>query len=344
MRAVPTFATHEPEPSRFAFHLRHSAQSLCAFQDERHGDDAPRDARREHQIPFPVRVLPGTRARPETRGGGARHDIARFLIVTLPRPDASRPTTRLIRGSDPFPRPWSHPPPRTQPHRPAEEGGLERLAKTPRTARKTVRPRRTGQSTFSFRAHEIFLRRIARPIPRRSSPSLDAPRERRLTTPAFIISNRSAREKTTTTTTRRRCVLSPASRFAPPDAPGVFSTHQTNRPLVRENARATRTPADEKCRLARDSQSMRYPLRSRTPISGMKRLGLYVPPPVVRPAVASLPPRAGSRSARRPRPLEPRVSATRAFLPLSRVTRAVSRVGESGVAFRGRSRRAANRL
>ena len=53
---------------------------------------------------------------------------------------------------------------------------------------------------------------------------------------------------------------------------------------------------------------MRYPLRSRTPISGMKRLGLYVPPPVVRPAVASLPPRAGS--ARRPRPLEPRVSAT----------------------------------
>lgn len=87
------------------FHLRHSAQSLCAFQDERHGDDAPRDARREHQIPFPVRVLPGTRARPETRGGGARHDIARFLIVTLPRPDASRPTTRLIRGSDPFPSP-----------------------------------------------------------------------------------------------------------------------------------------------------------------------------------------------------------------------------------------------
>lgn len=29
-------------------------------------------------------------------------------------------------------------------------------------------------------------------------------------------------------------------------------------------------------------QSMRYPLRSRTPISGMKRLGLYVPPPQVR--------------------------------------------------------------
>lgn len=27
-----------------------------------------------------------------------------------------------------------------------------------------------------------------------------------------------------------------------------------------------------------DDESMRYPLRSRTPISGMKRLGLYVPP------------------------------------------------------------------
>ena len=52
---------------------------------------------------------------------------------------------------------------------------------------------------------------------------------------------------------------------------------------------------------------MRYPLRSRTPISGMKRLGLYVPPPAVRPAVASPPPRAGS--ARRPRP--PRASIFR---------------------------------
>ena len=64
---------------------RHSAQSLSASQDEHHGDDAPRDAPREHQIPFPVRILPRTRARPETRGGGARHDITRSLIVTRPR-------------------------------------------------------------------------------------------------------------------------------------------------------------------------------------------------------------------------------------------------------------------
>jgi len=208
---------------------RHSAQSLCAFQDERHGDDAPRDARREHQIPFPVRVLPGTRARPETRGGGARHDIARFLIVTLPRPDASRPTTRLIRGSDPFP---SLLVPSTASNAAASPGRGRRT----RTSRENSEDRAQdgaspadGAIHFFVCAHEIFLRRIARPIPRRSSPSLDAPRERRLTTPAFIVSNRSAREKTTTTTTTR-CVLSPASRFAPPDAPGVFSTHQTNRP------------------------------------------------------------------------------------------------------------------
>ena len=37
-------------------------------------------------------------------------------------------------------------------------------------------------------------------------------------------------------------------------------------------------------------QEMRYPLRSRTPISGMKNLGLYVPPNAVRPRPAPSPP------------------------------------------------------
>ena len=215
---------------------RHSAQSLCAFQDERHGDDAPRDARREHQIPFPVRVLPGTRARPETRGGGARHDIARFLIVTLPRPDASRPTTRLIRGSDPFP---SLLVPSTASNAAASPGRGRRT----RTSRENSEDRAQDGASPADGAIHFFVScaRNLSATHRATDPAtiLAVSRcacERRLTTPAFIVPNRSAREKTTTTTTTR-CVLSPASRFAPPDAPGVFSTHQTNRPPVRKNAR-----------------------------------------------------------------------------------------------------------
>jgi hypothetical protein len=105
-----------------------------------------------------------------------------------------------------------------------------------------VRPQRTGQSTFSFRAHEIFLRRIVRPIPRRSPPSLDAPLDRRLTISAFIVSNHSVPAKTTTTTTR--CVLGPASRFRPRPTRTFFRRTKLHRPP--ELSRATRTPADEK--------------------------------------------------------------------------------------------------
>ena len=108
-----------------------------------------------------------------------------------------------------------------------------------------MRPRRTGQSTFSFRAHEIFLRRIARPIPRRSQPSLDAPLgDSRLTIPAFIVSNHSVPAKTTTTTTR--CVLGPASRFRPRPTRTFFRRTKLHRPPELFFSRATRTPADEK--------------------------------------------------------------------------------------------------
>ena len=62
---------------------------------------------------------------------------------------------------------------------------------------------------------------------------------------------------------------------------------------------------------------MRYPLRSRTPISGMKNLGLYVPPNAVRPRPAPPPPRT-PRAPASPAPIRNRPSQLSLVFPPSR--------------------------
>ena len=206
---------------------RHSAQSLSAFQDERHGDDAPRDARREHPAPFPVRVFPGTRARPETRGGGARHDIARFLIVTRPRPDASRPTTRRTRESDPFP---SLPIPSTASNAAAPPSRGRRT----RTSRENTEDRAQDGASPADGAIHFFVscaRNLSSthratdpatipPVSRRASRRLaiDHPRVHRLQP------QRPGENDDDDDEVRAR----PHVPIQPPTHPDVFSTHQTS--------------------------------------------------------------------------------------------------------------------
>jgi hypothetical protein len=206
---------------------RHSAQSLSAFQDERHGDDAPRDARREHPAPFPVRVFPGTRARPETRGGGARHDIARFLIVTRPRPDASRPTTRRTRESDPFP---SLPIPSTASNAAAPPGRGRRT----RTSRENTEDRAQDGASPADGAIHFFVScaRNLSSTHRATDPATIPPVSRRASR-RFAIDHprvhclqpqRPGENDDDDDEVRAR----PRVPIQPPTHPDVFSTHQTS--------------------------------------------------------------------------------------------------------------------